>query len=159
MTNILIVDNEPYVRELLMEELVDEGYLVEVTGDAESVNKLLTSSKPDLVLLDLYMNGKDRWDVLCDIKRQYPCLPILLLTAYDGYGNDPRLSHADGYVIKSSDFSELKQKIKIVMEGRMRFLKTTTHERVKETDPLIQMGAKTKHISLNLAKLFRRKCS
>ncbi len=159
MTNILIVDSEPYVRELLMEELVDDGYLVETTGDIESIGELLTSSKPDLVLLDLYMNGKDRWDIFRDIKRQYPCLPILLLTAYDGYGNDPRLSHADGYVIKSSDLSELKQKIKMVMECRMRFLKTTTHERVKKTDQLIQMGAKTKHISLNLAKFFRRKCS
>ena len=81
MAKILIIDDHRCVRELLMEELKDEGYLVEITGDAESALRLLKSSKTDLILLDLYMNGRDRWDIMHDIKKKYPQLPVLLHTA------------------------------------------------------------------------------
>ncbi len=119
MAKILIIDDKQYVRELLMEELVDEGYVVETTADAESVKELITTFKTDMILLDLYMNGKDRWDVLGDIRQQYPQLPILLITASDSYSEDPRLSQADGYVIKSMYFDELKQKITEILQGKI----------------------------------------
>ena len=119
MANILIIDVKLYVRELLMDELIDEGYVVETTADAESIKELITTFKTDMILLDLYMNGKDRWDVLSDIRQQYPQLPILLITASDSYSKDPRLSQADGYVIKSMYFDELKQKITEILQGKI----------------------------------------
>ena len=119
MAKILIIDDKQYVRELLMEELIDEGYVVETTADAESIKELITTFKTDMILLDLYMNGKDRWDVLSDIRQQYPQLPILLITASDSYSKDPRLSQADGYVIKSMYFDELKQKITEILQGKI----------------------------------------
>ena len=119
MAKILIIDDKQYVRELLMEELIDEGYVVETTADAESIKELITTFKTDMILLDLYMNGKDRWDVLSDIRQQYPQLPILLITASDSYSEDPRLSQADGYVIKSMYFDELKQKITEILQGKI----------------------------------------
>ncbi len=39
-----------------------------------------TIRKPDLVLVDLYMKGSDRWDVLMPIKGHYPLLPVIILT-------------------------------------------------------------------------------
>ncbi len=81
------------------------------TGDAESVIGHLRFSRPDLVLLDLYLDGPDGWEVLRDIKNQDPHLPVVIFTAYDSFMDDPRLSQADGYVIKSIDLGELKQKI------------------------------------------------
>ena len=111
MVNILIVDDQACVRQLLSEELTDEGYRVISVGDAESVRAHLKASPPDLVLLDLYLDGPDGWDVLRDVKRQDPYLPVIIVTAYDSFRDDPRLSVAEGYVIKSTDFSELKQEI------------------------------------------------
>ncbi len=111
MANILIVDDQACVRQLLSEELTDEGYRVTSVGDAESARAHLKASQPDLVLLDLYLDGPDGWDVLRDIKRQYPYLPVIIVTAYDSFRDDPRLSLAEGYVIKSTDFRELKQEI------------------------------------------------
>jgi DNA-binding response OmpR family regulator len=67
--------------------------------------------RPDLVLLDLYLDGADGWELLRDIKRQHPQLPVLIVTAYDSFVDDPRLSQADGYFVKSLDFMDLKQKI------------------------------------------------
>jgi two-component system response regulator (stage 0 sporulation protein F) len=108
MSKILIIDDQPCVQEFLAEELVSEGYRVVTTGDAESVSGYLKFSKPDLVVLDLYLNGPDGIGVLHNIKRRYPNLPVLIFTAYDSYRDDPQLSQADGYMIKSMVLDELK---------------------------------------------------
>jgi DNA-binding NtrC family response regulator len=118
MATILIVDDQACVRELLSEELISEGYGVESVGDAESVRGYLRFSRPDLVLLDLYLDGCDGIGVLADIKRQHPDLPVIIFTAYDTYLHDPRLSQADGYVIKSFVLDELKGKIAHVLRQK-----------------------------------------
>ena len=118
MANILIVDDQPYVRELLSEELAHEGYGIESVGDAQSIWGHLKDSRPDVVLLDLYLDGFEGCDVLRDIKSKEPNLPVLILSAYDSFEEDPRLSQADGYVIKSFvALDKLKQKIADVLES------------------------------------------
>ena len=125
MAKILIVDDQPCVREILSEELILEGYRVATAGDAESISGHLRFSRPDLVLLDLYLDGCNGIGVLGDIKRQHPDLPVIIFTAYDSYREDPRLSQADGYIIKSTVLDELKGKIADVL-SRQQPLKTTT---------------------------------
>ncbi len=112
MANILIVDDQPHLRELFSLEMTDERHRVCSVNNAESVHWYLMNSKPDLVLLDLYLNGFEGWDVLRHIKSQYPRLPVLIVTAYDNYAEDPRLSQADGYIVKDFDtIGRLKKKI------------------------------------------------
>jgi two-component system response regulator (stage 0 sporulation protein F) len=118
MNTILIVDDQPCVRELVSEELILEGYRVITAGDAESVRGHLRFSRPDLVLLDLYLDGAEGFGVLGDIKEQIPNLPVIIFTAYDSYVDDPRLSQADGYVIKSIVFDELKGKVADVLSRK-----------------------------------------
>jgi len=116
MVSILIVDDQPYIQELFSQELMGEGYKVLSTGDAESAKVCLENSKPDLVLLDLFLNGFEGWNVLHEIKRKDPHLPVLIVTAYDTYADDPRLSQADGYIVKSFvHLNELKHKIADVL--------------------------------------------
>ncbi|MBW1678149.1 MAG: response regulator [Deltaproteobacteria bacterium] len=128
MANILIVDDQQCIRELLAEELMCEGYWVESVGDGESVGEHIRSSRPDLVLLDLYLDGPDGWEVLGDIKRQDPHLPVIIFTAYDSFVDDPRLSQADAYVIKSVCLDELKKKIADVLDRK------TARKRKKEVE-------------------------
>lgn len=111
IAKILIVDDQECIRELLSEQLVSEGYCVATAGDPESASGHLRSSQPDLVLLDLYLDGLEGLGVFHDIKRQHPNLPVIIFTAYDSYREDPRLSQADGYVIKSAVLDELKGRI------------------------------------------------
>lgn len=116
MPDILIVDDQPYLQEFFSEELTNEGYGVVSVNDAESVRGYLRNSRPDIVLLDLYLNGFEGWDLLKELKSEDPGLPVLIVTAYDNYVNDPRLSEADGYVVKSFvQVDDLKQKIADVL--------------------------------------------
>ena len=119
MANILIVDDQPCVRQLLSEELICDGYRVAGADDAESVWRHLRSSRPDLVILDLYLDGQDGFKVLHNIKKKDPHLPVIIYTAYDSYREDPRLSEADGYVIKSIALDELKNKIANVLSRKL----------------------------------------
>jgi DNA-binding NtrC family response regulator len=111
MARILIIDDQPCVRELLSEELLSEAYSVVTAGDGESVMGHLRFSRPDIVVLDLYLDDADGVGLFQKIKRQEPDLPIIIFTAYDSYREDPRLNEADGYVIKSMMLDELKDKI------------------------------------------------
>jgi CheY-like chemotaxis protein len=112
MATILIVDDQPHLRELLSLELEDSGHEVEGVGDVQSVKTYFQDSKPDLVLLDLYLNGFEGWDLLRDIKNENPDLPVLIVTAYDNFKRHPALAQADGYVVKSFiGLDGLKQKI------------------------------------------------
>jgi two-component system response regulator (stage 0 sporulation protein F) len=118
MANILVVDDQRCVRELLSEELVLEGYRVETAGDFRSMRGHLRFFRPDVVLLDLFLDEVDGFALLAEIKRQQPRLPVIILTAYDSYRNDPRLCEADGYVIKSLILDELKAKIAAVLKEK-----------------------------------------
>jgi two-component system response regulator (stage 0 sporulation protein F) len=119
VSSILIVDDQPHMRELFSEELRDMGCQVESVGDVESVRRCFEDSSPDLVLLDLYLKGFDGWEVLHDIKRWHPRVPILIVTAYDSFRNDPRASQADGYVVKSfTHLDKLKEKIADLLASR-----------------------------------------
>ena len=116
MANILIVDDQSCVRQLISEELIFEGHQVHGLGKAESVREHLQGFQPDLVLLDLFLNGFQGFEVCREIKCQNPELPVVILTAYDGLQDDPRLRMADGYVVKSCNFTELKTMIFNVLE-------------------------------------------
>jgi DNA-binding response OmpR family regulator len=111
MRNILIVDDQPYLYELLSQGLMRGHYEVAAAADAQSVKRYLEASEPDLVLLEPSLQGFEGWDLLRDIKGTDPSLPVLIVTAYDSYVHDSRASQADGYVIKNvSHLQELKEK-------------------------------------------------
>jgi CheY-like chemotaxis protein len=134
MINILVVDDQPHLQELISLELMDEGYKIHSVTDAESVNEYLENSVPDLVLLDLYLDGFLGWDVLNDIKSKYPHLPVIIVTAYDNYTGDPRLSKADGYIIKNFDVIErLKEKVADLVNSMVGDNGSAFHSRVEET--------------------------
>jgi DNA-binding NtrC family response regulator len=117
MASILVVDDQSSVRQVISEELILEGYQVRSLGDSESVREHLQLFQPDLVLLDLYLDGFEGFKVLEDIKCMYPEVPVVILTAYDSFDGCARLYQADGYVVKSSDFTELKAKVRHALEA------------------------------------------
>ncbi len=136
MANIVIVDDQLCIRELLSEELILEGYQVYGVGDAESVREHLQILQPDLVLLVLYLEGPEGFGLLEDIKHQYPYLPVIIAAAYDSFLDDPRLSQADAYVIKSIYLDELKGKIADVLR-RQQALPATAEAKPRCPEVLV----------------------
>ena len=116
MKKILLIDDQPYLKELISEELKSSRYEIDTISDIGSLRDYFETSVPDLVLLDLYLDGFQGWHALGDIKIRFPHLPVLIVTAYDSYMDDPRVSLADGYIVKSFTRLELiKEKMNSIL--------------------------------------------
>jgi len=80
---ILVVDDEPDIRQLVGEILEDEGYRVETAENAERAQELHRQRKPDLVLLDIWMPGKDGISLLKDWRESDSlCCPVIIMSGH-----------------------------------------------------------------------------
>jgi two-component system, OmpR family, response regulator ResD len=83
MPTILIVDDEPMVRDVLTRYLEHEGFTVRTAEDGPEALELAASAAPDLVVLDLMLPGLDGLEVLRRLRERGPT-PVVLLTAKGG---------------------------------------------------------------------------
>ena len=120
MVNILIVDDEASIRMLYREEFEDEGYNVTEAEDGHELIEKIKQDNPDVIVLDIKMAEYDGLDLLQGIRQQFQDLPVIICSAYGAYKGDYKTLAADYYVVKSSDLSELKQKVKKALEGRVK---------------------------------------
>jgi len=79
---VLVIDDEPIIRDVLQEILSREGYEIESVPDAEAGLKALDSSEHDLVILDLMLPGIGGFETLKAIKRRDPDSVVVMITAY-----------------------------------------------------------------------------
>ena len=84
--DILVVDDEQDIRELVAGVLEDEGYETRAAGDSDAALEAISSRRPSLVLLDVWLQGSrlDGLDLLDEIKRRDPSIPVLVIS---GHGN------------------------------------------------------------------------
>jgi len=80
-TQILLVDDDPAIRQILFRLLEEENYLVLTAANGLEAIELAHITNPDLVLLDLNMPVKDGWETFEQLSRENPLLPIILITA------------------------------------------------------------------------------
>ena len=116
---IILVEDDPHVRQLYKLELEDSGYEVFVVEDEKELFKAMEEKHPSLVVLDIVLEGRViGLDLLLKLRQSCPDMPIILHSAYDAFAGDPRaMAAADYYVIKSYDTSELLRKIHQAMEA------------------------------------------
>ncbi len=112
---ILVVDDEYNIRLLLKEELTDEGYDVVLAENGAAALRMIQEEKPDLVTLDIKMPGEDGLSVLRKIRETEYDLPVIICSAYSVYKSDFSAIAADHYVVKSSNFDDLKKKIREIL--------------------------------------------
>lgn len=118
MARLLVVDDEQDIRYLFQCELEDEGYQVDAAGSAAEAERLLQQGSYDLVVLDIQIGSDNGLAVLQDIISRQKDLPVILCTAFSCYKEDFSSWLADGYVVKSSDLTELKKEIQRVLTKR-----------------------------------------
>ena len=112
---ILLVDDDPNIRELVNLYLQKEGFEVSMAARGDEALEKFHASTPNLILLDVMLPGMDGWQVCREI-RKTSNVPIIMLTAKDETF-DKVLGlelGADDYVVKPFEMKELVARIKAV---------------------------------------------
>ena len=101
---------------LSLRQYTNLSFIIEADNGDEMIEKLATE-KPDVILLDLRMPGKDGIEATKEISKKYPDIRILILTMYE---DERFVSHlmengANGYLLKNAEPAEIKKAILEVM--------------------------------------------
>jgi DNA-binding response OmpR family regulator len=116
MTTILLIDDDARLTEPIQFQLEALGYTVAIAHDGAAGVQLVMSIRPDLVLLDIMLPGKDGWQV-CHEVRQFSQVPIIMLTALGQEIDRIRGLElgADDYLTKPFSFHALVAHIKSLL--------------------------------------------
>lgn len=122
-TRILIVDDHPMMRQGLAQLIGAEPDLT-VCGEADNAENALgviASLKPDLVLADISLPGKNGLELIKDFQAIQPGLPILVISMHDESLYAERVLRAGGrgYIMKQEGGRKLMQAIRRVLEGKI----------------------------------------
>ncbi len=118
MKKILCVDDDPGLLRLYQEELSEEGYEVIMAKDGKEAMEKFMEQKPQAVVLDIRMPIMDGIESLNAILNKDRQIAVIFNTAFPQYRENFMTWAAEAYVVKSSDLTELKQKIREVLEKR-----------------------------------------
>jgi len=132
MNKILIVEDEDFLVRALEDNLVAEGYTVDIAKNGEKAIGKIRKKKPNLVLLDILMPKKDGFYVLEEMKKnpEWKLIPVVVLSNLgSNRGEDAAIKRAmemgaEDYLVKSQHpIQEVIEKVKDYLEGR----KTAKH--------------------------------
>lgn len=129
MKKILVVEDEPDIRELLASYLISDGYKVTEAEDGVSAIELFSKDKFDLVILDILIPKIDGYGV-CEVVKKQSDVPVIFLSAL---GDENSMvkgydSMADDYVTKPFSMPVFLKKVKAVLR---RDAKNSAEERTK----------------------------
>jgi DNA-binding NtrC family response regulator len=79
---VCIIDDDKNVRNSLKEILEDEGYEVQLYASGKSCLKQLEKERPSVLFLDVWLNNEDGLEILKEIKKIYPTLPIIMISGH-----------------------------------------------------------------------------
>jgi DNA-binding response OmpR family regulator len=116
MSKILVVDDDPHIRELVRAFLRHDGFDVAEASDGVAALTFLETAKVDLVIVDVMMPTLDGWELCRQLREQYD-LPVLMLTAR-GEASDRIKGFAlgtDDYVVKPFEPLELVARVRALL--------------------------------------------
>ena len=118
---ILIIEDDPALLRGLKDNFEAQGYQVRLANNGQKGLDTLLSDPPDLVLLDLMLDGQNCLTLIADLSRERPQLKILVLSMLSEalFAERALRAGAVGYVMKTADTSEVIQAIRSVLSGRV----------------------------------------
>lgn len=135
---ILIVEDDKGLQKYLKELLLDNGYAVKVAGDGIAALETIKKAEPDVMVLDLGLPNMSGEAVCLEVRKKYPELPVIILTAKDAISDIVQGLNlgADDYITKPFVADEFLARIK----ARLRRTETSEHI-LKVAD--LELDAKT----------------
>jgi DNA-binding NarL/FixJ family response regulator len=120
LPRLIIAEDHQMVAEMLRQVLPPAFRIIGVAGTGDALMQLLQRATPDCILLDLSLPGRSGLDVLPELHRQYPTLPVLVVTMHAdrAIASAAFAAGALGFVPKDSGVQELKLAIREVLAGR-----------------------------------------
>ncbi|RKZ88699.1 MAG: sigma-54-dependent Fis family transcriptional regulator [Gammaproteobacteria bacterium] len=121
-TYVLVVDDEPDIRELIKDILEDEGYQIAIASDGESARSAVTEQRPHLILLDIWMPDIDGISLLREFMEQDPQQTIVMMS---GHGTietaveATRLGASD-FIEKPLSTAKLIRGVEIALENQAK---------------------------------------
>ncbi|MDP8218884.1 MAG: response regulator [Candidatus Theseobacter exili] len=157
---ILVVDDNVLFRKTVVDVLEDEGFHVFSADSAKNALRIIKNSLPDLMLLDIRMPEMDGITFFTKIKKQYPEISVMLMTAY-GKIDSAVQAMRDGvcdYLTKPFDLNEMLVRIHSVLEKKhlqkfnleLQAVNKVLYEREKELEKVIKERDKAKNKYLML---------
>jgi cyclic di-GMP phosphodiesterase len=115
---ILVVDDEPWITEVIVDQLLLEGFQSDATNDSTEVMDLLSGKHYDLVILDIHMPAPNGLTLLREIQARDPFMPVLMLTAFSDAETATQAMHdgASDYVVKPHHGAQLAMRIVRALE-------------------------------------------
>jgi two-component system, response regulator, stage 0 sporulation protein F len=117
---VLCIDDDLSLLRLYQEELAEEGYKVVLARDGKEGLAKFEKEKPHVVVMDIRMPVMDGIETLTAMLGKDRQVPVILNTAYPQYKENFMTWGAEAYVVKSSDLTELKQKIRDILDRRKK---------------------------------------
>ncbi|GAB2935293.1 response regulator transcription factor [Rhodococcus aerolatus] len=113
---VLVVEDAEAIRESVAVSLTSSGFRVETAPDGTGLEQTLVGFRPDLVVLDVMLPGRDGWALL-DVVRRAGDSGVIMLTARDAVADRLRGlgGGADDYVVKPFDLAELTARVTAVL--------------------------------------------
>lgn len=135
-TRILLIEDEPSLIFTLRDTLENEGYIVIVCEDGEEAVGLAQKNKPDIIILDIMLPGKNGYEICQELRALKFTIPIIILTAKNQELDKVKGLDigADDYITKPFGVKELLARI----QARLR--RTGTYSSSNNID-LLQLGA------------------
>jgi CheY-like chemotaxis protein len=112
MSTILLVEDDKNERLLYEQELGLEGYEIVTADDGKEALEKVQERQPNLIIMDINMPKMEGIEAMGRIVSKHKNIPIIIYTAYSSYKDNFMSWLADAYIVKSSDLTELKNKIK-----------------------------------------------
>lgn len=114
---ILLVEDDPELREYVSQGLREEGYLVEVAADGYEGSHALRALHWDLVILDWWLPGPNGFALLQEFRQIGKTSPVLFLTARDGVAQrvEGLKAGADDYLCKPFAYEELLARVQALL--------------------------------------------
>jgi DNA-binding NarL/FixJ family response regulator len=120
---VFIVDDHPLLRQGLSLLVNRESDLV-VCGEAEDAQAAMfaiSQCQPDILIVDISLNGPDGLDLLKSIRNAYPDLPVLILSMHDEttYAERALRAHANGYIMKQEATEKVLVAVRRILNGEV----------------------------------------